>query len=148
MRGSTVLRYMRRDIAIGVMASVILHGGFAGFGQWLKKAPSFDPEIELDHSMVLPFPTPEPELVEDLDDPEEEPKPQEQFQPPIGIEIPVVREKDVFLIPPTPRPDPTLISTGLTTIPTIGTGKTGKVFDRSVLDQVPRAVAQVQPVYP
>jgi periplasmic protein TonB len=148
---------MRRDLIIGILVSVLVHGGFAALGELSKgrkKAPVKEeepPTIQV--AMPPPIEPDEPETV-DL-----EPTPQQEtaaLAPPSIVDIPGVVLPDSFTQQIQPPPPPNLGKpTGLTAIPPgrPGTGAIGKglgeIFDIRNLDQQPaeRGV-RAQPSYP
>lgn len=140
---------MRRDLIIGLIISLVLHGGLAMSGKSgppSKKKEEAPPTIAL---MEMPKVEPdEPDVVE-LNT--EATTPQD-FAPPMITDVPQLVTDTSFvqqLQPPPPeglRPN-----TGIFTIPENRGGPLGKgieVFDISKLDQPPEPKSQVQPQFP
>ncbi len=140
---------MRRDLLLGMILSVLLHGGFAGVGQWLKEGPKLIQKLADVPVEFRPFPPPEPDPPDENSDDliEEAVKP--VLPPPMLPEIPPVANLDAIPQPPVPVPASNLHATGVVTIPReklIAGG--GRIFDISALDQIPRPTLQAQPAYP
>lgn len=145
---------MRKDLIIGLLASVLIHGGIL-YGERLlpkKKAVAKQTEEEVQEMRMdmPPLPPEEEEKVEELDD-----EPVENVvAPPSLIDMPTVVPVNAFTTPIEPPPPPGLeASKGAITIPVNKPGTNfGRgmkdLFDISNLDQQPQARVQVQPNYP
>ncbi len=144
---------MRRDLIIGILVSIALHGGAVWLGELGKSGPKQhvveepEPTIQL---MEMPKLEPEePEVVESSD----EPAPAVDFAPPMQTDVPQVVQLDSFVQPVQPPPPEGLKpNVGLISIPqgsrTGGLGKGIEIFDPSKLDQQPQVRARVPPQYP
>jgi protein TonB len=143
---------MRRDIIIGLIISLLIHGGVL-FGDKLikfkptpKKAVEPPPKIQL---IEMPKIEPdEPEKVEATDEPT---KPLD-FAPPMQTDVPQVVTDTSFVqrIQP-PPPDNVRPAAGIITIPgdrDMSRFRGIEVFDLSKLDQQPVAKFQARPQYP
>lgn len=142
---------MRRDLIIGLLVSILVHGGAVGISTWMKAGPPKAAKKEEEKTIAIsmpPLPPEEPEKVED-----NEPAPQVDFAPPMQTDMPQIAQVDSFvqqLAPP--PPDGLKVNTGAITIPQgrlEGAGKSlGEIFDLNKLDQVPSPTYQAKPVYP
>lgn len=140
---------MRRDLIIGLVLSVAIHGGLAAIGKpGVKPKKNDEPPPTVQLMEMPPIPPDEPE-VHEVDN--NEPAPQD-FAPPMLADVPQLVTDTSFvqqLQPPPPeglRPN-----TGIFTIPENRTGGLGKgieVFDISKLDQIPEPKYRVEPQYP
>lgn len=147
---------MRRDVLIGIIASLLIHGSLALAGRFwpaaAEPAPAPPPSAPIE---VMLTPPPEPEPVNQLEyaadaggGPPSFATPQIEDTPAMLIESPFVQR----LQPPPPPGLPP--SAGLVTIPSLGgdgsgTGSgLGHLFDLAALDQVPVLTFQPQPIYP
>jgi protein TonB len=144
---------MRRDLIIGILVSVLIHGGLGWGGQLFsgkkketkKEAP---PTVEL-----VEMPKVEPDEPDPTDTSDAPPDPT-VVAPPSMVDVPGVVQIDSFVQQVQPPPPPSLgRPTGALTIPTqhvgSGVGKgLGNIFDLKNLDQVPVAKFQAKPVYP
>jgi periplasmic protein TonB len=140
---------MRRDLIIGLLISLGVHGGLATLGNSpapTKKAEEAAPTIQL-----LEMPKIEPDEPDVVEMDSEAPSPTD-FAPPMQTDVPQLVTDTSFvqqLQPPPPeglRPN-----TGIFTIPENRTGGLGKgieIFDISKLDQVPEPKYRVEPQYP
>lgn len=143
---------MRRDLIIGLVLSVLLHGGVFLGGKLfpakaaVKKAVEEAPKIEI---IEMPKIEPdEPEVVEATDEPI---KPLE-FAPPMQQDMPQVVTDTSFVqkIQP-PPPENIRPAAGIMTIPgdrDMSRFRGIEVFDLSKLDQIPVAQFQAKPQYP
>jgi len=142
---------MSRDLIIGIIISVALHVG-ALFGDRLipektevVKAVVEEPKIQL---MEMPkLDEPEPEIVET----NEEVKPLD-LAPPMQQDVPQLATPDSFVqkIQP-PPPENVAISASMSIVPEVrdpNMFRGMKVFDISMLDQIPVAKFQARPQYP
>ncbi len=138
---------MRRDLIIGLLVSLLIHGSFA---MWHKGKPPVKKKVEEEKvvAIVMPPIPPDdpPEKVE-----EEESKPVD-FAPPMQVDVPQLVPPDAFVQQQEPPPpDGLKPNSGVITIPQgrIGAGnKFGDVFDLSQLDQQPSPTFQSKPIYP
>jgi periplasmic protein TonB len=139
---------MRRDLIIGIIISLLIHGGIGLIGKPIPKPKVKEaaaPAVEL---IEMPKIEPDEPDVKDMDD--QAPTPQD-FAPPMQTDVPQIVTDTSFvqqLQPPPPeglRP-----STGIFTIPEGrgGVGKGIEVFDISKLDQIPEAKYRIDPQYP
>lgn len=140
---------MRRDLIIGFLISLLIHGGIM-FGDKLfkfqpkaKKAAAPPPKIEL-----IEMPKLEPEEPEVVEQNEDLPKP--EFIPPMQMDVPQVITDTSFVqqIQP-PPPENIKPTSGIVNIPADRNQFKGiEVFDLSKLDQQPVARFQARPQYP
>lgn len=140
---------MRRDLIIGFLISLLIHGGVM-FGDKLikfqpkaKKAAEPPPKIEL-----IEMPKLEPEEPEVVEQNEDLPKP--EFIPPMQMDVPQVITDTSFVqqIQP-PPPENIKPTSGIVNIPADRNQFKGiEVFDLSKLDQQPVARFQARPQYP
>jgi protein TonB len=144
---------MRRDLIIGILVSVLLHGGFAIGGELFKDthkkvAPKDDaPTIEL---IKMPeIPPDDPDIVDNEPAPDSSP-----IAPPSLVDVPQSIQLDSFVQQIQPPPPPNMGKpTGVITIPTGplhgGNGRGfGEIFDIKNLDQQPVAKIRGKPAYP
>jgi periplasmic protein TonB len=144
---------IRRDLIVGVLVSVLIHGGLAVGGELAKRRPKKaavkeeTPTIEL---IKMPeIPPDEPDVV-DTNEPAAEVSP---IAPPSLVDVPGVVQVDSFVQQIQPPPPPSMGKpTGVITIPTgkIGAGGRGlgEIFDIKNLDQQPSVRFQAKPAYP
>ncbi len=143
---------MRRDLIIGFIISLLLHGGML-FGDKIikfepppKKVEAPPPTIEL---IEMPKIEPdEPEIVEATDEPV---KPMD-FAPPMQTDVPQAVPPDAFVqkIQP-PPPENVKPAAGIIAIPEnrdTSRFRNMEVFDISKLDQIPVPRFQARPQYP
>lgn len=143
---------MRRDLIIGFIVSVLIHGGVF-FGdrlipekQVVKKKVEEAPTIQLE--APPPIEPEEPEVVELSD----EPVTPLDFAPPMQTDVPQVATDTSFVqrIQP-PPPENVKPAAGISAIPVnrdMSQFRGMKVFDPSMLDQQPVARVQSEPQYP
>lgn len=142
---------MRRDLIIGVIISLILHGGIVWLGE-LKPAPAkIKPKEDIPTIQLMEMPKVEPDEPEKVEADEAPPKPVD-FAPPMQTDVPQIVTDTSFVqkLQP-PPPEGLTINKGAITIPqgqVGGLGKGVEVFDISKLDQVPVAKVQAKPQYP
>ncbi len=142
---------MRRDLIIGILVAVLIHGGLAGIGEWLKPHAVKAVKQEEDKTIALKMPPIEPDEP-DVKDPEDTPTPVVDFAPPMQADVPQIIQVDSFVqqIQP-PPPEGLTPLTGMIDIPQgqlhAGAGL-GQIFDLSQLDQIPTATVQGRPLYP
>ena len=142
---------MRRDLIIGLILSLALHGGVAWlsevFGHPSHKAKPKEEETVIKIEMP-PIEPDEPEKVVA----EDQPDTPLEFAPPMQADVPQVVQMDSFVQPLQPPPPENLKpNAGAIVIPQgagRGLGKGIEVFDISKLDQVPVAKFQARPQYP
>jgi periplasmic protein TonB len=143
---------MRRDLIIGILVSVLIHGG-ALFGDRIikfepppKKQEAPPPAIEI---IEMPQLEPEePEIFEATD----EPIAPLDFAPPMQTDVPQVVTDTSFVqkIQP-PPPENVKPAAGIIQIPEnrdMSRFRGMEVFDISKLDQIPQPRLQVRPQYP
>lgn len=144
---------MRRDLIIGVVVSILIHGGVAWLGEVFRPgaqkhvAKEEAPTIQL---MEMPKIEPdEPEKVES----DEAPTQVVDFAPPMQTDVPQIVQLDSFVqqVQP-PPPEGMKPNVGVITIPQGRPGgnslKGMEIFDPSKLDQQPQPKVRVQPQYP
>jgi protein TonB len=143
---------MRRDLIIGLLISIAVHGGVAWLGEIYRpgaKKQVVQEEAPTIQLMEMPKIEPEePEVVENTDEPETP----IDFAPPMQTDVPQIVQLDSFVqqIQP-PPPEGLKPNMGVITIPQGRPGGLGKgieVFDISKLDQQPQPRVQAKPVYP
>ena len=145
---------MRRDLIIGILVSLLLHGGI-GFGSYLFKGkPKIAEKIEEPPAILIEIP----------EVPPEEPEPTEvidatevaaQLAPPTLVDVPGVVDINSIVQPIQPPAPPNMgAPTGIVNIPTgpVNSGAIGKglgeIFDLKNLDQQPAVKFQANPAYP
>lgn len=142
---------MRRDLIIGLLVSLAIHGGSAWLSHALghqKAAPKPKEEEQVIKIEMPPVEVEEPEKVES-----DAPETPLEFAPPMLSDVPQVVQLDSFVQPLQPPPPEGLKpNTGAIVIPQGaghgGLGKNIEVFDISKLDQVPVPKFQARPQYP
>ena len=140
---------MRRDLIIGLVVAILLHGGVARLGM-LKSAiqtPNVRPKEKLIEIEMPPLEPDKPEKADPEDRPEETP----EVAPPMQMDIPQLAPPSAFVqqVQP-PPPDGVRPNVGAIVIPQTGIrSKTlGEIFDPRSLDEQPVARLQGKPVYP
>ncbi|AHF90327.1 biopolymer transporter TonB [Opitutaceae bacterium TAV5] len=148
---------MKRDIIIALLASLLLHGGFALGGQFFREKPEVAAAAEEDVPTIELMPMPqvepdEPEVVESA--PEEAAADLSDLAPPMQADTPsAVSSPFEQKIQPPPPPGLSR-PTGVISIPTgrPGTGIAGSgmanLFDLANLDEMPTPRFQAAPLYP
>ena len=147
---------MNKDLVIGILVSLLLHGGILGWEIIFPNGKQTVKVAKVEEERLIAFDMPpvepdEPDKVEDI--PDNEPV-QNVMAPPSLVDMPTVVPVDAFTQPITPPPPP-----GLTTdksaisIPVIKPGaKFGQgikdLFNAADLDQQPQARVRTQPTYP
>ncbi len=150
---------MRRDLIIGVLLSVLVHGGIAISGELAKGGPKKKVVDQEEDAVVVNFTPPpiEPEEVdaEDLESSEEVASSEPSFAPPTLVDVPGTVEMDSFTQTLQPPPPPSANISATMSIPKGNpTGSpTGKglkdVFNVRDLDQqLQPKPGQAKPVYP
>ena len=140
---------MRRDLIIGLIVSLAIHGGVAWYGELTrggKPKPKHDEEEKIIQIEMPKIEPDEPEKVES-----DEPVTPLDIQPPMQQDVPQLVQVDSFVQPIQPPPPEGLKPmTGMIVIPqgNRGLGKGIEVFDISKLDQIPVAKYQAFPQYP
>ena len=142
---------MRRDLIIGVLISLILHGGIVWLGELKPTAPKAKPKEVIPTVQLMEMPKVEPDEPEKVEADEAPPKPVD-FAPPMQTDVPQIVTDTSFVqkLQP-PPPEGLTINKGAITIPqgqVGGLGKGVEVFDISKLDQAPVAKVQARPQYP
>jgi periplasmic protein TonB len=140
---------MRRDLFIGIVVSIAVHGGTAWIGELAKAKPHKRKAEQVDTIQVIQLPKIEPDEPETVDD-TEKPVPIE-FAPPQQMDVPQPTVDTSFVQPlQPPPPENVKIAKGQMIIPQGGTGWKSniKIFDVSQLDQIPVATLTVRPNYP
>jgi len=144
---------MSRDIIIGIIASVLLHGGFLlGFNH--KPAPKAAVIEAKEEIIQMEMPPIEPEKEEEVQELTDEEPVQNQLAPPSLVDMPSVVPVNAFTQPLQPPPPPGIEAVkGSVTIPVTKPGATlGKgmkdLFDVANLDQPPVLRVPVNPNYP
>jgi protein TonB len=143
---------MRRDLIIGLIVSLALHGGVAWFSE-ISGHHKAKPKPKEEETVVkIEMPPIEPEEPEKVIS-DEQPDTPLEFAPPMQTDVPQVVQLDSFVQPLQPPPPENLKpNTGAIVIPQgaggHGLGKGIEVFDISKLDQVPVAKFQARPQYP
>ena len=140
---------MRRDLIIGILLSLAIHGGVAMIGKSPPKPKAAVEEAPTIALMEMPKIEPEEPEVTEAEDQEQTPI---DFAPPMQTDVPQIVQLDSFVQPVQPPPPEGLKpNVGVINIPQGRPGGLGKgieIFDPSKLDQVPIARVRVQPQYP
>ena len=129
---------MRRDLIIGIILALVIHGGVAWVSEASKKGPEKKKKEEEKVLQVelkaLPPEDVEPEEVEEAPE-------KIEFMPPMQQDLPQLVTPDSFVIPPQPPPPDSLkLTTGALTIPQGNlTAGFAKVFELKDLDTIPSA---------
>ena len=140
---------MRRDLFIGFIISLAIHGGIASVGKPAPKPKQKEEPPPTIQIWEIPKIEPdEPEKVEAND----EPVTPVDFAPPMQTDVPQVVTPESFtqVIQP-PPPEGLKPAGGVLVIPgnrTSGIGKGIQVFDVNTLDKIPGAKFQTKPQYP
>jgi len=142
---------MRRDLIIGLLVSLTIHGGIAWLGEIKPAAEKPKPKEEAPTIQLMEMPKIEPDEPEKVETDEAPPKPAD-FAPPMQTDVPQIVTDTSFVqkLQP-PPPEGLTINKGAITIPQGQVGGLGKgieVFDISKLDQAPVAKFQARPQYP
>jgi protein TonB len=143
---------MRRDLIIGLLVSVLLHGGVVWLSQVFGHQKAKPKIVEVEKVVQLEMPPIEPDEPDKVIS-DEQPETPLEFAPPMQQDVPQVVQIDSFVQPlQPPPPDNLKPNTGAIVIPQgaggHGLGKGIEVFDISKLDQVPVAKFQARPQYP
>jgi len=144
---------MRRDLIIGVLVSLLIHGGVAIAGELTKdngkKVVKKDQEPTIELIKMPEIPPDEPDIINDEPAPDTSP-----IAPPSLVDVPQSVQLDSFVQQIQPPPPPNMGKvTGVITIPTGqlhgGNGRGfGDIFDIKNLDQQPVAKFRSKPAYP
>ena len=140
---------MRRDLIIGLIVSLAIHGGTAWLGEAFKTGPKKAKVEEVEKIIQLEMPKIEPDEPEKVES--DEPPTPLDIAPPMQQDVPQLVQVDSFVQPIQPPPPEGLKPTqGAIVIPqgNRGLGKGIEVFDISKLDQIPVAKFQAAPQYP
>lgn len=148
---------MNRDLIIGIGVALLLHGGLALGGGFLKSAPAPAPVVEeIPLVELAPLPALEPEPVEYSEAAADAGGDLSDIVPPMQADTPSPTAS-AFIQPIQPPPPPGISRpTGAIVIPTrpgagLGAGSgTGfrNLFDLASLDQPPVPRVQIRPNYP
>ena len=140
---------MRRDLIIGLIVSLAIHGSVAWIGQALKHGPEKAPKVVEEKVVQLEMPKIEPDEPEKVES-DQEPTPLD-IAPPMQQDMPQLVQVDSFVQPIQPPPPEGLKPMqGAIVIP-LGNHNLGKgieVCDISKLDQIPSPKFQPSPQYP
>lgn len=143
---------MRRDLIIGIILSLLVHGGVAYFGELAshrRKAPP--PKDDTPKIQVMEMPKVEPDEPDPVEDNNQQQQPQD-FAPPQLADVPTMATDTTFVqqVQP-PPPDNVAINKSAVVIPQ-NSGNwakgIGQVFDINQLDRQPQPTVQGQPQYP
>lgn len=142
---------MRRDLIIGILFSLALHGGIAWLGELKPAAPKVAKKEEVPTVQLMEMPKVEPDEPEPVDVNEPPPKPID-FAPPTQTDVPQIVTDTSFVqkLQP-PPPEGLTINKSAITIPQGQVGGLGQgieVFDINKLDKKPEPKFQAKPVYP
>ncbi|MEO6873229.1 MAG: TonB family protein [Opitutaceae bacterium] len=140
---------MRRDLIIGLIVSLAIHGGVAWWGELTKHGPPKVVAQKEEQVVQLEMPPLEPDEPEKVQS--DEPPTPLDIAPPMQQDVPQLVQVDSFVQPIQPPPPEGLKPmTGMMVIPqgNRGLGKGIEVFDISKLDKIPVAKFQSQPQYP
>lgn len=142
---------MRRDLIIGLLFSIAVHGGIAWLGEIKPDAAKPKAKDDVPTIQLMEMPKLEPDEPDPVEADEAPPKPVD-FAPPMQTDVPQIVTDTSFIqkLQP-PPPEGLTINKGAITIPQGQVGGLGKgieVFDISKLDQQPVAKFQARPQYP
>lgn len=143
---------MRRDLIIGLLISLLIHGGALFGDKLIKIKPKAIKKEEPKQTIeLIEMPKLEPEEPERPPDDAEEVKPID-FTPPMQMDVPQIVTDTSFVqqIQP-PPPDNLKPAAGVIVIPgnrDVSSFRGMEVFDLSKLDQQPQARFQARPQYP
>ena len=148
---------MNRDLIIGLLVALLLHGGLALGGDWLKGKPA--PAL-IDNSIPIveltPLPPVEPEVVELPEPTSEGGGDVSDLVPPMQADTPTPTASS-FVQQIQPPPPPGISSNTRSIVipgragPGIGNGLGGgfkNLFDLASLDQLPAPRTPIRPLYP
>ena len=139
---------MRRDLIIGLIVSLAIHGGVAWIGQIMKHGPAAAVVAKKEDVIQINMPPIEPDEPEKVET--DEPPTPLDIAPPMQQDMPQLVQMDSFVQPIQPPPPEGLKPLqGAIVIPQGNRiGKNIEVFDISKLDQIPSAKFQPSPQYP
>lgn len=139
---------MRRDLIIGLIVSLAIHGGVAWISQITKRGPEKAAVVPQEKVIQLEMPKLEPDEPEKVET-DEQVTPLD-IAPPMQQDMPQLVQVDSFVQPIQPPPPEGLKPMqGAIVIPQGNRLKSGiEVFDISKLDQIPSAKFQPSPQYP
>ena len=142
---------MRRDLVIGLIFSILVHGGAAGIGEFLAHRPKAavakakEPTIQL-----IEMPKLEPDEPDPVVDDQQAQTPVD-LAPPMQNDVPQITTDTSFVQKLEPPPPEDMSMKGAIQIPQ-NTGSwragIGQIFDISKLDQIPIPIVQGNPQYP
>lgn len=144
---------MRRDLIIGIIISLSLHGGAVWLSETAKEGPKKAAVQEEEAvAVTIEMPPLDPEEPEEVTEVTEEAVAAVEFAPPMQTDVPQIVEVDSFVqqVQP-PPPEGLKPNVGVISIPQnrpTGFVKMGEIFDPSKLDQQPQVRARVPPQYP
>ncbi len=142
---------MRRDLIIGLVVSLALHGGAVWLSESLKGGPAKAKHTEDDTVIKIEMPKLEPDEPEKVES-DDTPDTPIDFAPPMQADVPQIVQMDSFVQPVEPPPPDNLKpNAGAIVIPAgagRNIGKGMEVFDISKLDQIPVAKFRANPQYP
>ena len=140
---------MRRDLIIGIIVSLVIHGGGAWTGQLFHSGPPKHKVEKAEEVIQIEMPKIEPDEPEKVESDEQQTP--LDLAPPMQQDVPQLVQVDSFVQPIQPPPPEGLKPmTGMIVIPqgNHGLGKGIEVFDISKLDQIPSPKFQPSPQYP
>jgi len=140
---------MRRDLIIGLIVSLAIHGGVAWVGQLMNHGPAAAVVAKKDDVVQIVMPPIEPDEPEKVES--DEPPTPLDIAPPMQQDVPQLVQVDSFVQPIQPPPPEGLKpNQGVIVIPqgNRGLGRGIEVFDISKLDQIPSPKFQPSPQYP
>ncbi len=143
---------MRRNLIIGILVSLLVHGGFAWVGEIVGHRPP-PPKRKVAESTIALIEMPKIEPDEpDVPDESDQPQVPTEFTPPMQVDVPTI-VTDTSFVQKLEPPPPDRMSTrgsGITISQNSGNWRAGigQIFDISKLDQIPAVVVQEKPVYP
>lgn len=140
---------MRRDLIIGILVSLLVHGGVAWFGELNKQGPAKAKPKDDTIQIALEMPKIEPDEPDVVDENQQVQAPTD-FAPPMQADVPSMVTDTSFVQQLQPPPANMQVNKGAINIPqnTGAWGKGMEVFDISKLDQIPVPTVQVRPQYP
>lgn len=145
---------MNKDLVVGILVSLLLHGGFFGVELLFPKGKKVAPPKAAEERLVqMVMPEEEPDKEEEVKDLEDEPE-QSVVAPPSLIDVPTVVPVDAFTQQIQPPPPPGLpTDKSAVNIPVIKPGSTfGRgikdLFNPADLDQQVQLRVPVNPQYP
>ena len=143
---------MRRNLIIGILVSLLVHGGFDWIGEVLGHRPP-PPKRKAQEVTIALIEMPKIEPDEpDVPDESDQAQLPTDFTPPMQVDVPSIVTDTSFVqkLEP-PPPDSVSVNRGAISISqNSGNWRAGigQIFDVSKLDQIPAVVVQEKPVYP